>query len=102
MKTSFALSNLLLLSSAASFAASFAFQNAGLEQRSSVVLGARKKAASSEEDEREAGRAGEDHPADGPALVAQERAGGWGFGFYLFPLYTRAVLLRPTSAVPVP
>mmetsp|Transcript_102 Transcript_102/g.241 ORF Transcript_102/g.241 Transcript_102/m.241 type:complete len:424 (-) Transcript_102:1168-2439(-) len=65
MKTSFVLSKLLLLSSAASFAASFAFQNAGLEQRSSVILGARKKAASSDEDEREA-----DKPSMDPAKRA--------------------------------
>ncbi len=66
MKSSFALSNLLLLSGGASFAASFAFQHSGhhginvlkskelsLQQRASVNLGARKKAAASDDEEEE-------------------------------------------------
>ena len=61
MKPSLTLSNLLLLSSGANFAASFAIGNArhplslhselSLEQRSSIALGARKKAASDENDD---------------------------------------------------
>ena len=63
MKSSFALSNLLLLSSGASFAASFAFPKSGLshgsnilevslqqQQRASVILGARKKASASDDE----------------------------------------------------
>ena len=60
MKPFLALSNLLLLSSGANFAASFVIGNArqhgslhselSLEQRSSITLGARKKAVSDDED----------------------------------------------------
>jgi recombination protein RecA len=47
---SLALSNLLLLSGGASFAASFVFPNTAMEPRNSIILGARKKAVDDKKD----------------------------------------------------
>ena len=80
MRSSLTLSNLLLLSSGTNFAASFVARNAGmhgngistrgdlsLEQRASVVLGARKKASAEDDEESEGGKAKMD-PAKRAAL----------------------------------
>jgi len=62
---SVALSNLLLLSGATSFAASFVFPNTALEPRNSIILSARKKAVA--DDKKDDGKPGMD-PAKRAAL----------------------------------